>query len=487
MLAGYRCFKAPGRVLGASALFLTVAACTLSPNVPDPKVSAPVSFKEATPAMAAVWPGLDWWQGFGSPELDRLMAQTQDSNLDIAAAIARIEQADAQIKVSGSSLYPSLSASGQAERARSATGGSDSSGVYDSFGGGSSRISNSYNAGLTASYELDFWGGNRAALESARQSALASRYDKETVALTATTSTATTYFAILAAQDRLALARDNLRIAQQTLDVINGRIKVGVGTELERANQQTIVAQQWASIPPLELELTQNINALAILTGHSPEEVQVTGGTLAGLKTPVVAPGLPSELLARRPDVREAEANLSAARANVQVARAAMFPNITLTAASGYQSSALNQLFTPGGFFYTLTSGLTQPLFEGFSLQGQLEVNKAAYRELLATYQKTILSAFSDVDNALASIRRSTEQEQQQELVVASAQRAYDIAQAQLRVGVVDITDVLNAEQTLFSDRDALAQVRLSRINAVVSLFQALGGGWTEPTQISAK
>ncbi|MDE1173640.1 MAG: efflux transporter outer membrane subunit [Parvibaculaceae bacterium] len=486
MLAGYRCFKAPGRVLGASALFLTVAACTLSPNVPDPKVSAPVSFKEATPAMSAVWPELGWWQGFGSPELDRLMAQTQDSNLDIAAAIARIEQADAQIKVSGSSLYPSLSASGQGERSRRGTGGSNS-GLGDIYQGSNSRISNSYNAGLTASYELDFWGGNRAALESARQSALASRYDKETVALTATTSTATTYFAILAAQDRLALARDNLRIAEQTLDVIKARSRVGVATELDLANQETIVAQQRAAIPPLELDLTQNINALAILTGHAPEEVQVTGGKLAGLKTPVVVPGLPSELLARRPDVREAEANLSAARANVQVARAAMFPNITLTATGGYESSALSQLFTPGGFFSSLTGGLTQPLFEGFALQGQLEANKAAYRELMATYQKTIISAFSDVDDALASIRRTTEQEQQQELVVASAQRAYDIAQAQLRVGVVDITDVLNAEQTLFSDRDALAQVRLSRINAVVSLFQALGGGWTEPTQISAK
>lgn len=487
LLSDYRGFKVAPRLLGTAAIMLFASACTLSPNVPDPVVSPPVAFGEATPSMAAAWPSLDWWKGFGSPELDQLMVETQKANLDIAVAIAKIQQADAQIKVSGSSLYPSLSASGQAQRVRRATSTSASSSSGSNqislASGNGSLISNSYNAGLTASYELDFWGGNRAALASAEQSALASRYDKETVALSATSTTATTYFTILAYQDRLTLAQDNLKTAEDTLAVIKGRIKVGVASELELANQQTIVAQQHAAIPPLKLGLTQNMNALAILVGRAPEQLKVAGGTLADLKTPVVAPGLPSELLTRRPDVREAEANLAAARANVQVARAAMFPNITLTAESGYQSTALSSLFGSGGFFYTLTSGLTQPIFEGFQLQGQLEVNRAIYNELMATYQKAIISSFSDVDNALASIQRLTEQETQQEVVVASAQRAYDIAQAQLRVGVVDITDVLNAEQTLFADRDALAQVRLSRLNAIVSLFQALGGGWSMPGQ----
>ncbi len=471
-------------LLRALALLLPLGACTLSPQVTDPRVTVPAAYQEADTAMSGAWPTLSWWQAFGSAELDRLMTQTQAANLDIAAAIAQVQQAQAQIRIAGAPLYPAVSADGQASRQRQ-NGSSrttlGSSGVLVSQGGGAVTVTN-YQAALSASYELDFWGRNRAALNAARASELASQYNKETVALTALATTATTYFNILALQDQLNFAAGNLKIAQDTLAVIEGRIRVGVADALALANQRTIVAQQQATLAPLQLQLTQNRNALAILTGRTPEALQLQGGSLNDLALPAVAPGLPSELLTRRPDVQQAEANLAAQRANIQAARAALFPSVSLTAQSGYQSRAFSDLFGPSGFFYSTAAGLTQPIFQGYALRGQVELERGIYQELVANYRKTVISAFTDVDNALSAIRRSSEQEHEQQAVIAAATEAYDIAQAQLKVGIVDITDVLTAEANLFNARNALAQIRLARLNAIVSLYQALGGGWSLPT-----
>ncbi len=470
--------------LRALALLLPLSACTLSPQVTDSRVTPPATYQEVDATMTGAWPTLSWWQAFGSPELDRLMTQTQAANLDIAAAIAQIQQAQAQLRIAGAPLFPALSADGQASRQRQ-NGSSrttlGSNGVLVSQGGGVT-VTN-YQAALSASYALDFWGANRAALNAARASELASQYNKETVALTALATTATTYFNILALQDQLDFAAGNLKIAQDTLAVIAGRIKAGVADALALANQRTVVAQQQATLAPLQLQLTQNRNALAILTGRTPEMLQVQGGSLNDLALPAVAPGLPSELLTRRPDVQQAEANLAAQRANIQAARAALFPSISLTAQSGYQSRAFSDLFGPSGFFYSTAAGLTQPIFQGYALRGQVELERGIYQELVADYRKTVISAFTDVDNALSAIRRSSEQEREQQTVIAAASEAYDIAQAQLKVGIVDITDVLTAEANLFNARNALAQIRLTRLNAIVSLYQALGGGWALPAR----
>ncbi len=200
--------------------------------------------------------------------------------------------------------------------------------------------------------------------------------------------------------------------------------------------------------------------------------------TLTRLALPPVASGLPSELLTRRPDIASAEAQLVAQNFSIAVARAAFFPSLTLTGNAGYQAPALNQLLTPGGALAALTQGLTLPIFDGGALRGQLEQAKGRYDELLADYRKAVVQAFTDVDTALTAWRYTTEQEALQVVAVQAAQRAADIARAQMAAGTVDITTVLTTETTLFSDQDILVQVRLARVQALLNLYKALGGGW---------
>jgi len=204
-------------------------------------------------------------------------------------------------------------------------------------------------------------------------------------------------------------------------------------------------------------------------------------GTLTALALPAVAPGLPSALLRRRPDVAEAEAQLVAAHFSVAVARAAFFPTIQLTASGGFANAALNTLFTPGGTIAALAAGLTQPIFDAGTLRGQLEQARGRYDELLADYRKAVIQAFTDVETGLTAWRYTTEQEALQVAAVTSAQRSADIARAQMAAGTVDVTTVLTAETTLFTDLDTLAQVRLARFQALLSVYKALGGGWQQP------
>jgi NodT family efflux transporter outer membrane factor (OMF) lipoprotein len=204
---------------------------------------------------------------------------------------------------------------------------------------------------------------------------------------------------------------------------------------------------------------------------------------LTALALPPVGAGLPSELLVRRPDVASAEAQLIAQNFSITAARAAFFPSIQLTASAGYQAPALNRLITPGGALAALTEGLTLPIFDGGTLRGQLDLAKGRYDELLADYRKAVVQAFTDVDTALTAWRYATEQEALQRVAVETASRAATIARAQMAAGTVDITTVLTAETTLFSDEDTLVQVRLARVQALLNLYKALGGGWIQPDQ----
>jgi NodT family efflux transporter outer membrane factor (OMF) lipoprotein len=224
--------------------------------------------------------------------------------------------------------------------------------------------------------------------------------------------------------------------------------------------------------------LAQNVNALATLVSRPPESVHVTGGSLEQIGSPRVTPGLPSELLTQRPDIRRQEAQLASATANVGNARAQFFPSIQLTGQGGYQSSALVSLFQPHAAFFSMVGGLTQPIFDGGRILGNFELTKARQDELLQTYRKTVVSAFADVDNALVAIRETTARLRLQREVVAASRRAFQLSEQQLRAGTADIVTVLNTELTLFQAEDLLWQAELARLLAIVSLYQALGGGW---------
>ncbi|MHB8722888.1 MAG: efflux transporter outer membrane subunit [Steroidobacteraceae bacterium] len=460
-------------------------ACSVRPTYTRPKVALPAQWQESAGdgvardgvardgagggrASPSVWPAADWWHGFGSAQLDELIAEAERSNDDLAGAVARVREADAQARIAGAPLLPSLDLGATATRERA------------QVSGGGPRVFNVFSPLLSASYELDFWGKNRALRDAARAVATASRYDRQTIALTVVSSVATTYFQALELRDRIQVAQQNLENSEKILKGFKAEQSAGTATGLDVAQQATTVALLNAALPPLLQQLRQTVHALAVLVGKTPESVDIDTGTLTNLSSPVIVEGLPSQLLSRRPDVAEAEQQLIAANADIGAARAALFPSIQLTASGGYESSALSSLVSPPNRAYALTAGLTQPIFHGGALRGQVDYSKARYTELLTTYHKTLLTAFSNVEDALVATQQTAEQQKRQQEAVATARRAFEFAQMQMSAGTVNILTVLNTENALFSAQDQLAQANYLRLQALVALFTALGGGWRQ-------
>jgi NodT family efflux transporter outer membrane factor (OMF) lipoprotein len=444
-----------------------LAACDIGPDYKRPDLNVPQKFDQA-PGGPDLWPSVTWWQGFGSPQLDAFEKQAMQANFDLAAAVAQVREADAQAKIAGAALLPTASLGADATQARST-------------GQGSKRSTGpTYSVEPSASYEVDFWGKNRASVAAAEATARASHYNQQTVAITVASSVATTYFEIAGLQDQIAIAQDNLKSATSVLRAVTAQRAAGTATQLDIAQQTTVVKQLTAVIPPLQAQLVQNRNALAILLGENPEQLALAQSSLTGLRVPAVAPGMPSELLLRRPDVREAEAQLVAANANIKVARAELFPSIQLTAAGGFESTALTSLFQPQSALFSLAAGLTQPIFAGGALQGQVENVRARYDELTQDYRKAVASSFSDAETALANVAKTGEEMADQDDATNSARQAFTISQAQYKAGTITLLTVLSTQTTLFQAQNALVQDKLAYIQAVVALFKALGGGWKD-------
>lgn len=471
----------------AALAALTLAGCKLGPGYRSPALDIPLAYRATAASAATAWPAPDWWRGFGSPELDGLIEDARRHNFDLQAAIARVREADAQVRISGSPLLPTVGGGASDTWTRTGTG-RGSSGLGNSFSFRSGKRyyeTRDYAASLSVSYEVDLWGRLRSAQDSAEASALFSRFDQQTVALTAVASVATTYFTALEYQDELAVARRNLRDATDILAALRARLAAGTNSQLDVSQQEALVAGIRASIPGLQSLFEQERNALGILIGRPPEEIAIAADTLTRLPLPEVAAGLPSELLARRPDVAGTEAELIAANADIRTARADMFPQLTLTGQNGVSSTALNTLFNPGTMLTQLVGNLSQTIFDNGLKGGTLELRRARYDELLANYHRAVVQAFTDVENGLVAYRYATEQEALERVAVRTAQRAADIARAQVLAGVSDIVTALQTQTTLFNDLNVLAQDRLNRFNALISLYKALGGGWTRADVIA--
>ena len=453
---------------------LALSGC-ISTERPDLAVDIPPAYRTAHGMSPAGRPALDWWRGFRSAELTKLVEEAESANFDIAAAVARITQADAQSKIVGATLLPAINLNSTAARSRS----SQANGGGGGGGGGSEQ--SSFNAVLNASYEIDFWGKNRALSRAAEENAIGVRFDRDTIAVSTVVSVATAYFLVVSSQERLRTARENVAAANRVLILIRQRFEAGTVSALEVAQQEALVAAQRATIPQLDQTLRQSMALLAVLVGRTPESLKVRGGSLYGLGLPRLSPGLPSELLLQRPDIRSAEAELAAADASVEAARAAFFPSISLTGQYGIASTALKNLFTPQAILYDVAANLAQPVFDGFRLQGLLEQTKGRQIELLENYRKSIVSGFGDVEQALIAIADGAERERLQRVVVETSRRAFDIGETRLREGTVDLVTVLITQQALFQAQDNLAIARLARLQAVLSLFQALGGAWFPP------
>jgi multidrug efflux system outer membrane protein len=467
--------RAPARRWAGLLPLALLAGCVVGPKFHPPKLDVPAHFS-APSSEAPAWPRPGWWRNFGSATLDTLIAQARVNNFSVRIAVAQLEAANAQISISGAPLLPSLTGSGGGNFQQLQAG----HGATAILAGNPKNInSRSFTASFQASYQLDFWGKNYDALQAARANAAAAQFNAATVALTEEAAVATTYFQTIAYEDELGIARQNLAAATGLLRQLQAEFHAGVTDSATVAQQAALVAAERATIPNLRSELRQQAIGLGILTGSAPEFLRVPGSTLAALRVPRISPGRPSQLLTRRPDIAQTEAVLIAANANVRSAIAAFFPSISLTGSAGWQSNALGALFNPGSFLLNAATSVAQPIFEGGALSGQLGVSRATYREDVARYEQSVVQAFTDVETALTALRFATEQEALQNVAVARARTALAGARAQLTAGIVSISTVLNAQQTLLSDENTLVQARLTRLDAAVNLYKAMGGGWS--------
>ena len=354
------------------------------------------------------------------------------------------------------------------------TASTSTSALGSSLGG--SVVSSSFTAAFSAAYQLDVWGRFRALYQGSQDNATASRWNRQEVQLTQLASTATTYFNVLAARDRVTFARQDVMDSSRILRLIEDREKAGTATALDVAQQAALVANLKASIPPLQVTADQNVIALGILLGRTPQRVQVSGRSVLTSPVPRIAPGIPSEVLTQRPDVEMAESSLAAAHADLVAARAAFFPQLTLTAQGGFESMALSTLFSPASTFYSVGYSLAQPIFDGGLLRGQFDQQKGLQDQLLANYKLAVVTAFSDVDRALTALKLYAEEERLTRESLAASRKALQLSEDRLKQGVLDVVTLLQTEQTLFTTQDTLVQVRLLRLTEAVALFQALGG-----------
>jgi NodT family efflux transporter outer membrane factor (OMF) lipoprotein len=432
-----------------------VGCATTSPTL-TPQVAPPAAYSEAA-TPGAVELSADWWKSFTSGELESLVEEALAGSPDLAIAAERVRQAEAQVRVAGASLFPSLDLG---------------------FGTRKARDSESSSTTLSASYEVDLWGRNAADLRGAEASLRATAFDRDAARLTLLAGVATAYFEVLSLRGRLAVSRENLGISQRVLGVVEARARNGAVSPLDVARQQAAVLSQRAGLLSLEQQERQTLAALAVLVGRLPEGFAVQGTTLADLAVPSISPGLPAQLLVRRPDLASAEASLTAANADLTAARAALLPSIQLTGSAGVASGALLAFLSGPSTGLALAASVLQPIFDGGRLKGQVSVAESRERELVESYRKAILAAFGDVESALAASSRLEQREALQVQVEERAREALRLAEVRYREGADDLLSVLDAQRTLFDAHDQLALTRLDRLAAAVALFRALGGGW---------
>ena len=447
-----------------AALVVSLAGCATTSPMLQPAVKMAPSYNE-TALAGAVAVTADWWRQFGSQELEALVKEALAGSPDLAIAMERVRQAEAQVGIAGASLFPTLNLG--FNTSRRATGGD-----------AGSNTSNASNTTLSASYELDLWGRNAAGVRGAKESLRGTIYDRDAAQLTLLSGVATSYFQLLSLRGRLTIARENLTIAERVQALVAARARNGVVSQLDVDRQDATVLSQRAALMPLEQQERQTLAALAVLIGSTPQGFDVAGTGIANLNVPAIDPGLPAELLVRRPDLASAEARLAGANADLAAARAALLPSIQLTGAAGVSSAALMTILGGPSSVASLALSVLQPIFDGGRLRGQVRVAESTEREIVETYRKAILAALADVESALVAASRVAQQEALQTEVQVKAQNALRLAEVRYREGADDLMTVLDAQRSLFDAQDRLAQVRLDRLEAAVSLYKALGGGW---------
>ena len=448
---------------------LCVGCSLQATKLPQPKL--PASFEWTPAGDSANWPSKDWYHGFASAELDALISEATSNNLDLATARARVAQADARARQAHAAILPNVDAAGNANY----LAGHSKNGTAHEI---------DWAALLSASYEVDFWGKNHATANSARYLAAASRADRDTVALTMLAGVANGYFQVLSLRERLAVARSNVEAARNLMNVVDSRFKVGFSNPVEVATQRAALATVEITVPELEQLQEEAVASLALLLGRPPEGFTVEGAPLESVNEPKIAAGLPSELLRRRPDIFTAEANFGSASADLVAARAALFPSLTLTASGGVQNPAMNAAITTlTGIGPTMNLGasLAQPIFNGGKLRAARAEAEAKQQESANGYRAAIIAALVDVENSLSAIQHLDAARDFQNENMEQSKRAFEGAEYRYKQGAGDFLSVLEAQRTLYTVRDQFIQYKLARLQALVSLCKALGGGWQAP------
>ncbi|MBX8470829.1 efflux transporter outer membrane subunit [Pseudomonas sp. RIT778] len=450
---------------------LMLSACGNPVQRPDSGLQPPATWQSPHGAsVARIDP--QWWKQFGSPELDRLIEQARLGSFDLAAAMARVRQAQAGTVIAGGSQLPEVKAGANANRQKLLRGNGYSQLDADN----SNKAVDYFDASLTATYEIDFWGGKRASRDSAQFALQASEFDRATVELTLLSGVANTYAQALSLREQSRIAELNLANAQNVLKLVQTRFDSGSATALELAQQKSLVAAQQRQLPLVQQQAQDALISLAALLGRPVQDLQTGAEPFDRLQWPTIAAGVPSDLLSHRPDIARAEAQLAAAEADVKVARAAMLPSVTLSAQLGSGANQFDDIIRSP--FYNLTAGLLAPVFNNGRLSAERDKARARQEELLETYRAAIINGFADVEKALNSIRGLDAQRQWQSEELNQAQTAFDIAQSRYQAGAEDLLTVLETQRTLYAAQDLNVQLRLSRLQASIGLYKALGGGW---------
>lgn len=461
------------RGVSVSVLAFAVAACTANPQPLDRPGDVPERFTAPVDKSAPVWPQAGWWSKFGSSELAPLQETAQKENLDIAQAAARVLQAEAADGIALSALFPTLGGSFGASRSgRNAT----------SFNN-PSRASNAFTAGLTATYQQGFFGTQYLQLQASREDLRAQRYAAAVVGISTAASVANEYFTALAFRERIAIALANIAAAKRILAITQAKVSSGVASNLDLAEQQAILAQQESTLPGMIQSEKQARYSLAILLGRPPELMDIKAQNLDGIEAPSLQPGLPSELLLRNPSIAQAEAQLYSAHASVDVARSLYFPSLNLSGSAAYGPvQRISSLFGPAGFVWSIGADVLQTIFDGGKIHAENDQAKGLQTELIANYRKTVFTAFSDVEVSLDTVKSETDQLALVETQTKANAEAFRISELQYREGTIDILSLLNNQQQLFVAQQLLVQTKLARLQAHLSLYNALGGGWDQKT-----
>jgi NodT family efflux transporter outer membrane factor (OMF) lipoprotein len=463
--------SAPLRLLRLGLpLLLSLAGCSLVPAYVRPDPPLPASWNQGDLRDAGTVRGA-WWRDFGDPQLSSLIERSLAGNQNLQAAMARIEQARGQVEIGSAALYPSVGLTGTLDR--------------QSARGNSLRRQQTQNLFAQASYEIDFWGKNRAAAASSWALADAAAEDRDTVAVSLAASVANIYFQVLSLRERMRLAQDIAASGRRTLTLIEAQAREGTTSTLQVEQQRNTIAAFDAAVPALGLQLDWATHLLATLVGVAPQGFDVTGQGLDGIRLPQVSPDLPATVLRQRPDVAGAEARLVSANFNVGVARAAFYPSLSLSAALGVGTGSLSTLH-PMALLTQILATPLQTLIDNGRLSGQLRYDRARVTELTATYRQTVIVALQDVEDQLSAIARLDQQGVPNGVAVESARRAATLANAQYRLGAADFLTVLTVERTLYQTEDAGLQLHLLRLQAAIGLNRAVGGGFGTPVRLTA-